>query len=126
MIIKEYPKITKNGEELVEGTDVHALVGEFVKQMGRRDLSVFTFFADKTELDKIDPKATIENEKDFPCGASWSKDFDIDDMVQTIAMYCQRLTEKKRLMLLSLVQTMVYHSIMNDSDSDSEEESWKG
>jgi len=125
MVIKEYPKITKNGEELVKGTDVHALVGEFVKQMKNRDLTVFSFFADKKELDKIDPNAIFENENDFPCGVSWSKDFDIDDMVQTVALYCRQLSEKKRLMLLSLIQTMVYHSIIDDGD-DEIEESWKG
>ena len=114
MILKEYPPIIKNGKEVVAPGRTQQLVDDFVTQLNNRNIDAIVFHVNKDE--RIDPQERVY-------GASWSRSFTPDDLIQLNAMYLSNYNLTTRLAFLSQVQSLIYHGIM--SDENGEEEIWQ-
>ena len=95
MHIKEFPRVLQDGKELIEGTNTHALIGNFVEQMYDRGFTSFTFFTDKYKEEmEFDPEMALE---DTPSGLSYTEDFHHEDMMSMVLGYmnsCMDTTSK--------------------------------
>ena len=111
MIIKEFPRIVKNGKEQVSKTDNLFVLDSFVKQLHSRGTENLSCFR--------------ENENgNETIGIGWSEDFNIDDLLSLVMNYLIGLDQEERLIFLTELQTAIMTENLAEKiedDNESEE-----
>jgi protein associated with RNAse G/E len=114
MLIKEYPPITKDGKQVVEGSNTHYLVSEFNTQLFKRGKTSFHYFSDKQAI--FDEEKEIENIEELPNGISFTEDFTPDDMMSAILAYIDiSMDLKSKLAFVTQLHNYILNDVINSS-----------
>lgn len=116
MHIKEFPKVTKNGEELVEKTDMHSVIGDFVEQMQERGLTSMSFFTDKFDEGELNEE---EDVYEVPSGISYTQDFHHEDMMSIVLGYMNSCMDtKSKLVFATQLHNFILSEVIDGSNGD--------
>lgn len=117
MIIKEYPEIKKNGKTIVNKTSEYEVAVNFTKQMQKRGLCSFNFFAKKDKWEKAHKE---ENKEKIVSSISWSSDFTPNDMLNVTLFYLNSsLDPKQKMVFATQLQNLVLSQHLIDGYEDS-------
>ena len=131
MNIEEHPEIRRNGEVVSPKTSMDEIVHSFTTQLSYRGTEAFVYHVDKDQEEKqeeayeeymnSDETEMPEGIMDvFPCGFSWSEDFNNDSMLEMIMMYLNVTTDSTgKLAFVTQLHNLMLNDIVAGGGVDS-------
>ena len=116
MHIKEFPKITKEGKEKVERTNMHEMIGDFTRQLYERGFTSLVFFTDKIGEYYGDYSDDVVEMEEMPSGLSYTEDFNHEDMMTMIMGYMDScMNTKSKLAFATQLHNYILNEVIDDS-----------
>lgn len=116
MFIKEYPKVTQEGETILESTDTQALMNDFCGQLSERGITFFGFHIKKDDYES-------EEEMQDNMGITFSETFDSQDLLQMIMGFLDSVMDTPaKLAFISQIQNYILSDVIEGRDDEEDDD----
>ena len=122
MILKEFPRITKEDDTLVDKTGGLDLISDFVEQMKKRGNDALVYYYNPEREQEIVNSEDSEGDNEVINGICWSPDFSSDDMINLLISYANlSFTPNQRKIFAKRLENAFLENEMYEEEQGFEE-----